>query len=303
MIETYLLHLFVLVCIYAILSMSLNLALGQGGLLNLAHVSFYAIGAYTSALLALRFGIPFWIGMVAAALLAAAFGFLLAFPTLRLKGDYLLVGTLGFSIIIEAFLKNWIGLTRGPLGLPGIPKPVLFGFSFGPLLRYALLALIIALLVYAVLRIVIRSPYGRVLRAVRDDELAAAALGKDAFRIKTKALMLSAAIAGAAGALYAHYISFIDPGTFTISETILLLSMVFVGGERSLRGAVAGSTLLILLPELLRFLPLPSSAIGALRQALYALLLILVLRLRPQGLLPEEQTTLTASTHRHGAQR
>lgn len=287
MIEAYFLHLVVMVCIYAVLAMSLNLAIGYTGLLNLGHVAFFAIGAYTSALLALGLGVPFWLGLVAGALLAALAGYLLSFPTIRLKGDYLALGTLGFSIIMESVLKNWSSLTRGPLGLPGIPKPSLFGFAFTPLWSYALLAVLVALGTFLFLRLVAESPFGRVLRAIRDDEVAAKTLGKDTVRAKTAALTLSACFAGVAGSLYAHYISFIDPSSFSLAQTILLFSMVLIGGTSSLLGSVAGAALLILLPEPLRFLPLPSSIIGGMRQALYALLLILVILKRPQGLLGE----------------
>lgn len=288
MIENYLLHLFIIICIYAILAMSLNIALGFTGLLNLGHVAFYAIGAYTSALLALNFGVPFWVGMVAGGLLATAFGYLLSFPTLKLKGDYLALGTLGFAIIIEAFLKNWTWLTRGPLGLPGIPKPELFGYPIRTLGSYALLVLALAIVTYVILRLIIDSPFGRVLKAVRDDEIAAKTLGKNTFRAKACALMISAFFAGIAGALYAHYITFIDPTSFSILETILVFSMVLIGGTGSLLGSIAGAALLVLLPEPLRFLPLPSSIIGGMRQAIYALLLILVIMKRPQGLLGED---------------
>jgi len=288
-IGAYFLHLFIIVCVYAILSMSLNLALGYTGLLNLGHIAFYAVGAYTSALLALRFGVPFWFGLLAGGLLAACFGYLLAFPTIKLKGDYLALGTLGFSIIIEAFLKNWTSLTRGPLGLPGIPKPSLFGFTFNTLTSYALLAALLAVSTYAVLTLVVRSPFGRVLGAIRDDEIAAKTLGKDTFTAKAQALMISAFFAGVAGALYAHYITFIDPTSFTITETILVFSMVLVGGTGSMLGSVAGAALLVLLPEPLRFLPLPSSILGGMRQALYALLLLAVIRWRPQGMVGATQ--------------
>lgn len=284
MIENYLLHLFILVCIYAALSMSLNLAIGYTGLLNLAHVAFYAVGAYASALLALNLGAPFWLSFLAAGVLAGVFGYLLAYPTVRLKGDYLVLGTLGFAIITEAILKNWTALTRGPLGIPGIPKPELFGIAFNSLQAYALLALVFAVLSYVLLSLVVRSPFGRILRAIRDDEIATKSLGKDTFTAKAKALALSACIAGFAGSLYAHYISFIDPTGFGILEMVLILAMVFVGGTGSLTGSILGAALLVLLPEPLRFLPLPSGIIGGMRQALYALLLVLIVLKRPQGL-------------------
>lgn len=284
----YALHLFILICTYSILSMSMNLALGYTGLINLAHVAFFAIGAYTSALLAVTFGVPFWIGLIAGGLLAALFGYLLSYPTVRLKGDYLVLGTLGFSIIVEAVLKNWNSLTRGPLGIPGIPKPEIFNLVFSSLESYALLSLAIATITMIILYLVATSPFGRVMKAVRDDEIAAKTIGKNTFLVKAKVLALSAFFAGIAGSLYAHYITFIDPGTFSILEVVLVLSMVLIGGTGSLWGSIAGAALLILLPEPLRFLPLPSAIIGGMRQALYALLLIVVIMKRPQGLLGED---------------
>ena len=288
MITAYLLHLLIIICIYAILSMSLNLAIGFTGLLNLGHIAFYAVGAYTSALLALKLGVPFWIGLVAGGLVAGGFGYLLSFPTLKLKGDYLALGTLGFSFIVEAVLKNWTSLTRGPLGLPGIPKPEFFGMKIGSLESYTVLVLVFVVVTYLVLQLIVKSPFGRVMRATRDDEIAAKTLGKNTFRTKAKVLVLSAFIAGVAGSLYAHYITFIDPTSFSINEIILVFSMVLVGGTGSLTGSVFGAILLILLPEPLRFLPLPSSIVGGMRQAIYALLLIVVIMRRPQGLIGED---------------
>lgn len=284
----YITHLLIIIFIYVILSASLNLALGYTGMLNLGHVAFYAIGAYASALLALNFGVPFWIGILVGGILAAFVGYLLAFPTIRLKGDYLLLGTLGFSIIVEAILKNWSSLTRGPLGLPGIPKPELFGFTFSSPGSYMLLTLVIMILSLVIMTRIANSPFGRLMKAVRDDELATKTLGKNTFNVKAKVLILSAFFAGIAGSMYAHYITFIDPTTFSIIETVLIISMVFIGGTSSIAGSVAGAILLVLLPEPLRFLPLPSALVGGIRQGLYAVLLIAVIRWRPQGLMGED---------------
>ncbi|MDD9954406.1 MAG: branched-chain amino acid ABC transporter permease [Candidatus Woesearchaeota archaeon] len=287
--NAYVIHLFIMLCIYIVLTTSMNLAVGFTGLINLGHIAFYAIGAYTSALLAVKLGLPFWVGLLAGGCMAAFFGYLLSFPTVRLKGDYLAIGTLGFSIILEAVLKNWTSLTRGPLGIPGIPKPELFGLTFSSLELYAILAFTLALITFTVLKIVTVSPFGRVMKAVRDDEVAAKTLGKNTFRVKAKVLTLSAFFAGVAGSLYAHYITFIDPTSFAITETILIFSMVLVGGTGSLWGSIAGAFVIgILLPEPLRFLDLPSSIVGGMRQALYALLMILVIMKRPQGLIGED---------------
>jgi len=284
--EAYVIHLLILVGIYIILAISLNLAMGFTGLLNIGHVAFYGIGAYTSALLALNLGVPFWLGLLVGGLIAALFGLLLAIPTLKLKGDYFAIATLGFAVIIENIFRNWISLTGGPLGLPGIPKPSLFGFTFSGF-SYLILVAFFVFLTYIIIKHITDAPFGRVLKAIREDELATSSLGKNIVKYKTQSLGISAFFAGIAGSLYAHYITFIDPSSFTILESILIISMIIVGGLASMKGAVAGAIILVLLPEPLRFLPLPSFAIGALRQMIYAALLVILLIKRPQGIFGE----------------
>jgi len=284
--EAYIIHLLILIGIYAILSISLNLAMGFTGLLNVGHVAFYSIGAYVSALLALNLGVPFWFGLIIGGLIASFFGLLLAVLSIRLKGDYLAIATLGFAIIIENIFRNWISLTKGSLGLPGIQKPSLFGFTFSGF-SYLILVAFFAFLTYIIIKHITDAPFGRVLKAIREDELVASSLGKNIVKYKTQSLIISAFFAGIAGSLYAHYITFIDPSSFTILESILIISMIVLGGLASVRGAVIGATILVLLPEPLRFLPLPSFAIGALRQMIYAALLVIILIKRPQGILGE----------------
>jgi len=286
MIEAYLIHILILMGIYIILAISLNLAMGYTGLLNIGHIAFYAIGAYTSALLTLHFGINFFIALLAGGILAAAFGLLLAIPTIKLRGDYLAIATLGFAIVVEAILRNWISLTNGPIGLPGITKPVLFGFKFSGF-SYLILVFIFVVITYLVISHIVKSPFGRILKAVREDELAASSLGKNVMKYKAIALVISAFFAGIAGSLYAHYISFIDPSSFTVLESILIVAMVILGGLASIKGSVAGVIVFFLIQEPLRFLPLPSFAIGALRQMIYSGLLIILLIKRPQGLFGE----------------
>lgn len=284
--EAYITHLLILVGIYIILAISLNLAMGFTGLLNIGHVAFYSVGAYTSALLVMNLGLPFWIGLLIGGLVAALFGLLLALPTIKLKGDYLAIATLGFAIIIENVFRNWISLTNGSLGLSGIPKPVFFGFTFSGF-SYLILVAIFAFLTYIIIKHITDAPFGRVLKAIREDELVASSLGKNTFKYKTQALIISSFFAGIAGSLYAHYITFIDPSSFTILESILIISMIIVGGLASVNGAVVGAIILVLLPESLRFLPLPSFAIGALKQMIYAALLVILLIKKPQGILGE----------------
>jgi len=282
MFSAYLIHLLILIGIYLILSLSLQIALGFSGLLNLGHIAFYCIGAYTSALLASA-GWPWWLCFVSAGLLAMFFGFLLSLPTNKLKGDYLALATLGFSFVIYAIALNWVGLTRGPLGLPGIPKPEILGINFSSNLSFLILVLFINLLVYLLVRRIVNSPFGKAMQATRDDELAAKVLGKNTFKIKTISLMISAFFAGLAGSLYASYITFIDPSSFTLMQLIPIFCIVIIGGLASLKGTAIACVILVLLPEPLRFIGFPSSVVGPMRQIIYALLLLLILIYRPKG--------------------
>jgi len=282
MIEAYLIHLLILIGIYIILAISLQLAMGFTGLLNLGHIAFFGIGAYTSALLTLA-GWPFWFAFLLAGLISALFGFLLAIPTHKLKGDYLALATMGFSFVVYAILLNWTELTRGPLGLPGIPKPSLFGFSFSSNLSFLILTAIVAVISYLIIKRLTISPFGKVLESVRDDELASKTIGKNTFKSKAIALAVSAFFAGIAGSLYAHYITFIDPSSFTIMQLIPVLLIVIVGGLASLEGTIIAAVILVLIPEMLRFVGFPSSVIGPARQILFALILLLILIFKPKG--------------------
>jgi len=288
MISAYLIHLLILIGIYFILAISLQLAVGFGGLLNLGHIAFYAIGAYISALLSLA-GLPWWICFLLAGIGAMLFGFLLSLPTNKLKGDYLALATMGFTFVVYSAALNWTSLTRGPLGLPGIPKPsfhipfINYNLSLTSNLSFFMLVFFISLLTYLFIIRIIKSSFGRVLEATRDDELATRVLGKNTFKIKTYALGISAFFAGVAGSLYAHYITFIDPSSFTLMQIIPVLSIVIIGGLASIRGTFIATIILILLPELLRFIGFPSSIIGPARQMLYALILLLILIYKPKG--------------------
>jgi branched-chain amino acid transport system permease protein len=282
MISAYLIHLLILIGIYTILAISLQLSVGFTGLLNLGHIAFYAIGAYTSALLALN-GSPFWLCFLSAGILAMIFGFLLSLPTNKLKGDYLALATMGFSFVVYAVLLNWTSLTRGPLGLPGIPKPKIFGINFSDNFSFLILIAIIALISYLIIKRITISPFGKVLEAIRDNELVVRVLGKNTFKMKSLALMISSFFAGIAGSLYAHYITFIDPSSFTLLQLIPVLSIVIIGGLASLEGTILATIILVLLPEPLRFIGFPSSIVGPARQTLYALLLLLILIYKPKG--------------------
>lgn len=281
----YLLHILVITGIYVILTLSLNLIVGYTGLPALGHAAFSCVGAYTSSLLALNYGISPWIGMIAGAILASVMGVIVAFPALRIKGDYLALATFGAGVIVYSVAKNWVGLTRGPLGLPGIPGFSVFGFELTEIWSYLILVWLLFGITSVILSRIVKSPFGRILRGIREDEIATQAMGKDINKHKVLALVIGAFFAGIAGSLYAHYIIFIDPSSFTVMESITILLMVVFGGMGSITGSFIGAAALIIFPELLRFLGMPSSVAAPLRQMIYGLLLIVLMIKRPQGIL------------------
>lgn len=280
----YFLHILILIGIYIILSIGLNLIVGYTGLLSIAHAAFYGIGAYISALLALHFGWSFWGTILVGAMGAGLLGAMVAIPALRVRGAYLVIASFGFQVIIHSTFNNLVFITRGPMGLPGIPQPHLFNIEFSSVKLYLILIFAFVSVVIFLTRRIISSPLGRVLKAIRENEVATLALGKNVVKFKVLIFVLGAFLAGIAGSLYAHYITFIDPSSFTVEESILILSMIVVGGLSSLNGSILGAIILVSFPEILRFLGVPHAIAAPLRQMFYGALLVVLMRLRPQGL-------------------
>jgi branched-chain amino acid transport system permease protein len=280
----YLLTIVILLAIYALLASSLNVVVGHGGLLSLCHAGFYAIGAYASALTALRWGFSFPVTAMVAAVSAALCAGLIAIPLLKLRGDYFILGSLGFQIIIVDLIQNGDPVTNGAMGLSRIPRPRVFGFEIGTHLEYAALYMVIATGSILLLHYVTTSPFGRALNAVREDETAVTALGRDVRWIRIRAFAIAAAGAGVAGAMYAHYVTYLDATSFTFAESVYILSLVIVGGVATTRGPILGALLLVLLPEALRFVGFSSDLDSNIRQLVYGMLLILFASLRPRGL-------------------
>ncbi len=294
------LHLCVVCLIYMIFALSLNLEIGYTGLFNFGHVAFFGIGAYSSALLTLHH-FPFELGLVMALVLSGFSGFLLSLPSLRLRGDFFGIATLGFGEMIRMVFQNEVWLTKGPMGLPGIPKPTLFSFRFATLPQYFLLTLGFTAVTFLILRNIIRSPFGRVLKAIREDEIAAEALGKDTYRFKIKSFVVGSIFAGLAGALWGHYTTFISPNDFTILETVLVLLIVVLGGKGTQWGPLLGAILLIFFQESLRFLRLPPEYgryLAPLQQMIFGVLLIFIMLFRPEGLIKEKGKRTYAGTQR-----
>ncbi len=283
----YLIHLAILICIYGILGLSLNLIVGYAGLLSITQAAFYGIGAYVTAILLTTTGMNFFValvlGMVITAVLSLAIGFVLS----KFKDDYYALGSFGFNVIIYSIFLNWQGLTRGPLGIPGIPRPSLFGYVFSDNLSFLILAIVLGLIVYGVCVFVTRSSFGRVLKAIREDEEAIRVFGYHTLWYKLTVFVIGAVLASVAGALFASYITFIDPSTFTLNESIFLLAIVILGGLANNKGAVLGAVCLILLPEILRFVGFPSDIAAQMRQVVYGVILIVLMLYRPQGLVGE----------------
>ena len=283
----YLLHILIISGIYIILTLSLNLIVGYTGLAALGHIAFACVGAYASSLLALTYGISPWIGLLAGACVASLLGLVIGFPSIRLKGDYLALATFGFGVIVYSISKNWVDLTRGPMGLPGIPKFSFLGFELQPVWAYLTLVTAFVFITAFIINRIVDSPFGRILKSIREDEVASLSIGKNIVKYKLLVFVVGAFFAGIAGSLYAHYITFIDPSSFTAMESIAVLLMVVFGGMGSINGSFIGALTLVIFPEMLRFLGLPSSVAAPLRQMIYGLLLIILMMKRPQGIIGE----------------
>jgi branched-chain amino acid transport system permease protein len=278
-------HVANLAAIYAILGLSLNLLVGYAGLFSMATGALYGVGAYAFALTTTKLGLPLPVTLLAAVLVPAAVGAVVAIPSLRISGDYLVIASFGLQTLIIAALTNLDGLTGGPGGIYGIPAPAL-----GPLTpsadpaSYLPLTLAAAVLVTLAMLALTRSPFGRALEMIRDDEIAAAAAGRNVVALKVTAFMISSGMAGIAGALYASYVSFIDPTSFAVLVSVFVLSIVVAGGAGTVRGSLVGAVAVVLLSESVRYVPVDDRLAGSIRQAVYGLLLIAVVFIRPRGL-------------------
>ena len=284
---SYVLHLLVMIGIYLLVAYSLNLVVGFNGLLSLCHAAFYGIGAYAYTLLSMKLGmsfVPAVLGGIAVTSLLAA---LIAIPALRFRGDLFVFVTLGFQMIIYVILYNWVALTGGPYGIPGVPRPSFFGFEVNTLGEYAALVAIANVILLPVLFILYRSPYGLTLKALRENECAAEALGIHGFLHRLQSFALAAGFTAVAGALYAAYVTYIDPTSFTLQESIFQVAILLLGGSGNRRGALIGVVIMLLLPEALRFVGLPDAVAPNVREMIYGAMLIGLMYARPQGIAGE----------------
>jgi len=283
----YLLHLLVMIGIYLPLAYSLNLILGFGGLLSLCHAVFYGIGAYAYVLSLTALGLPSGVALLFGILFTLFLSMGVGWVSLRFRGDLFLFVTLGFQMILFALLYNWVGLTNGPYGIAGIPRPEWFGMVLRTPAHYVLLATGMNLILLPILFALYRSPFGLALKALREDETEAESLGLNADHLYLQAFTISAALAAIPGAFYASYVTYIDPTSFTLNESIFLAAILLLGGAGNRVGPLVGVIIMLLLPEVLRFVGLPDAIAHNLREIIYGLLLAVLMYLRPQGVAGE----------------
>ena len=271
--------------IYVLLALSAHQKVGLSGLLTLAHAVFYGLGAYTIALSMSHFGFGYWTSLIAVVVVCVLVGLLFSAIANRVRDLYFSIATLAIQIMFFAVVYNWVPLTNGPYGIAGIESPSIFGYRLSSPLDFALFGGAWVLIIVLAYRALWPSPLFRMIRATRDDQLGMTSLGKDPAYYKGISILFSAVLAGLAGSLYATYTSYIDPSSFTLDESILILSLVLVGGIGRIIGPISGAFIYVLLPELLKFLQLPDAVAANMRMILFGFLLILIVRYRPQGLL------------------
>jgi ABC-type branched-subunit amino acid transport system permease subunit len=289
--NTYLLHICIIIGIYLIITLGLNIQLGSTGLVNFAFAAFFGVGAYTSALLAVNYNFSFWIGILAAIVMSAVFGLLIGSVTLKSTGFYYALVTMAFQIIFHLLVNN-LKFTGGSGGISNIPFPAIGNYSFMSSLNilgitlpfqanfYYLLLVMAILSIYIVKRLY-NSRTGLIWNAIREDEIAAKCQGIDIAKGKLEASAIGAIFGGVAGAIYAHYITFISPESFTFHFSVVLISMVIIGGLDNITGVAIGAILLTIIPEKVRFF-------AEARMLLYGIIIIVVLVFKPQGLIPEK---------------
>lgn len=276
----------ILMALYVMLSASFNFVIGYGGLISIAHPVFYALGAYASALLARQMGLPVVLAIPLGGVVALIASVAVALPSLRISGDYLLIASIGFQLGILELIKN-LPWTGGSGGLGDIPS---FLTQTAGRPTYVAFAIAMAAGTVLLLRWITRGPFGRAMSAMRDDELAFAALGRNAMAMKIVVFALGSGLAGVAGGIYVHYFRFITPSQFDILQSSTLLTMVVVGGLRSNWGPILGAIGLEALPQAITFIDLPPSILGPLQGILFTGLVLIFMFVRPQGLIAADES-------------
>ena len=277
-----------LASIYVLLGLSTNLLVGIAGIFSVSQAAVFGVGAYIVSYLLMNEITTFLPAMLTASVFCIVLNVLVTLPALRISGDYFVVTSFGIQLLATAVFTNWTAGTGGANGLPGIPPADLFGKTLDSSTQMVELCVGAMVLGCLAFWLIMRAPFGRLLRAIREDELAVAAAGKNVLRAKVSAAAMAGAFAGSAGGLYATFLSFIDPSSFDLDASILLLTMVVVGGARTLAGSIIGPFLLLALPQVLSLIDIPTTIAAAARQLIYGVLLIAFMMFRPQGLAGEK---------------
>lgn len=275
----YIIHLLIIIGIYSIAAISLNFVAGYIGVLVVSHVAFLGIGAYTTALLMIHAGMNFFLAITCAFILSAVIAFFVAIPLLRLKDDSFILVSLGFAYIVNNIMLNWTELTRGPLGISGIPTPLEDKVAF------LFLVMVFLAFTYWFFHRIVSSAYGVIMKGIRENDLVAGTLGHNALYHKYECFIVGSAFAAVAGGLLASYLSYIEPSKlFSPMMSIHLFIMVVIGGMGNLRSSILGVSLFWLIPEILRFVGFPTTVMAELQQITFGLILIVIMMYRPQGI-------------------
>jgi branched-chain amino acid transport system permease protein len=282
----YIVHLLILISVYLILAQSFNLVCGLGRLLNLSHIASYAVGAYVTAILMVDYSYSYFFALGSSIIISGVFALLTGVISLRLTGDYFAIGTLAFSFVISALLINWKSLTKGVLGIPGIPRPEFMESAYSENVLFLAFSFFCAVLSLLMFWVLFNSKIGRNLKMQSEHLPASRSLGIPLFRLRNFSFVVSSMFAGLAGSIFAIYLTYIDPGSFALHEMVFVLTIVIVGSPGSFWGVSGATIFLVLLPEPLRFLEIAPSVLGPVRQLLYALILFGVVFIRKEKLFP-----------------
>lgn len=293
----YFLHLLIYLSIYSMVALSLNIVIGYCGLFTLAHAGYFAVGSYAYALITLKLGWGFFPSVAAGIGIAVLLSLAISLPSWRFRGDFFVMVSLAVQALLFSLFYNWsspgkepgtiANLTNGPFGLAGIPKPSVLGLKLDSLASVAALSIILAGLCSLFSWMLLDAPWGRLLKAMRDDELAVRGLGKNVRIAKVRAFAIACGMAAVGGAVYASYVSYVDPSSASLDQSILMVCMVIVGGAGNLRGPLVGAFVLLAIPEGLRFVHIPGAVAANVRLMSYGLLLVMMMHFRPQGIAGE----------------
>jgi len=280
----YVLGIIIIAMLFAVIGVATDLLVGHAGLLSVTSGAFVSVGAYATAIATARFGYSWFTGLILGCLIAAMLASFIAIGFGRTKRDTFVIGTFAVQLALTGLAFNWTRLTNGAEGIVGVPAIKIGHWKADSKVSLLLLSTCLLVLTLTVVYRLSKSPFGRILHAIREDEMFARSLAKNTLAVKTAAFATCAVLCSIAGTCYAHYISYVDPTSFTLTESILVVSMVIIGGAGSLLGPLIGAVFLTTLPELLRFIGLPSEVAASLRQIIYGSLLVIMMMFRPRGL-------------------